>query len=59
MEAQDETDFKVYADLPKEIQENRKKQWPRLKRVGEEVEIAYISRKEPDNLFIEGPFVAS
>ena len=41
------------------MQENRKKQWPRLKRVGEEGEIAYISRKEPDNLFIEGRFVAS
>ena len=59
LEAQDEIDVKVYAVLPKEIQENRRKQWPRLKRVGEEGEIAYISRKEPDNLFIEGPFVAS
>ena len=32
LEAQDEIGVKVYADLPKEIQENRKKQWPRLKR---------------------------
>ena len=27
----DEIGVKVYADLPKEIQENRKTQWPRLK----------------------------
>ena len=27
LEAQDEIDVKAYADLPKEIQENRKKQW--------------------------------
>ena len=57
--AQDEIDVKVYADLPKEIQENRKKQWPRLKRAREEGKTAYFSRKEPDKLFIEGHFVAS
>ena len=59
LEAQDEIDVKVYADLPKEIQENRKKQWPRLKRTREEGKTAYFSRKEPDKLFIEGRFVAS
>ena len=59
LEAQDEIDVKVYADLPKEIQENRKKQWPRLKRAREEGKTAYFSRKEPDKLFIEGRFVAS
>ena len=59
LEAQDEIDVKVYADLPKEIQENRKKQWPRLKRAREEGKTAYFSRKEPDKLFIEGHFVAS
>ena len=59
LEAQDEIGVKVYADLPKEIQENRKKQWPRLKRAREEGKIAYFSRKEPDKLFIEGRFVAS
>ena len=59
MEAQDKIDVKVYADLPKEIQENRKKQYPRLKRAREEGKTAYFSRKEPDKLFIEGRFVAS
>ena len=59
MEAQDEIDVKVYADLPKEIQKNRKKRWPRLKRAREEGKTAYFSRKEPDKLFIEGRFVAS
>ena len=59
LEAQDEIDVKVYADLPKEIQENRKNQWPRLKRAREEGKTAYFSRKEPDKLFIEGRFVAS
>ena len=28
LEAQEEINVKVYADLPKKIQENRKKQWP-------------------------------
>ena len=59
MEAQDETDFKVYADLPRGIQESRKKQWPRLKRAREEGKTAYFSRKEPDKLFIKGRIVAS
>ena len=59
LEAQDEIGVKVYADLPKEIQENRKKQSPRLKRAREEGKIAYFSRKEPDKLFIEGRFIAS
>ena len=59
LEAQDEIDVKVYTDLPKEIQENWKKQWPRLKRAREEGKTAYFSRKEPDKLFIEGRFVAS
>ena len=49
----------MYVDLPKEIQENRKKQWPQLKRAREEGKAAYFSRKELDKLFIEGRFVAS
>jgi len=59
LEAQDEIDVKVYADLPTEIQENPKKQWPQLKRAREEGKTAYFRRKEPDKLFIEGHFVAS
>ena len=37
---------RVYADLPKEIQESRKKQWPRLKKAREEGKLAYFSRKD-------------
>ena len=59
LEAQDEIDVKVHADVPNEIQENQKKQWPQLKRAREEGKTAYFSRKEPDKLFIEGRFVAS
>ena len=59
LETQEEIDVKVYADLPKEIQENRKKQWPRTKRAREEGRIAYFSRKKADKLFIVGRFVAS
>ena len=59
LEAQNDLqDVKVYADLPKQIQDNRKKQWPQLKRAREEGKRAYFSRKEPDKLYIEGRFVA-
>ena len=59
LEAQDKIDLKVYADLPNEVQENRKKQWPRLRRAREEVKIAYFSKIEPDKLLINGRFLAS
>ena len=35
LKARDELEVKVYADLPKDIQESRKEQWPRLKRVNQ------------------------
>ena len=45
--------------IAKEIQENRKKQWPWLKRAREEGKIAYFSRKEQEKLLIKGRFVSS
>ena len=56
-ELEGETDVKVYSDLPKEISERRKKQWPRLKKAREEGKIAFFSKPEPDQLFIDGRFV--
>ena len=56
-ELQSDTDVKVYSDLPKEISERRKRQWPRLKKAREEGKIAFFSKPEPDKLFIDGQFV--
>ena len=53
----DEIDIKVYADYPKEIQERRRKLWPRLKRAREDGRRAFFDRKEPDKLFIDGHLV--
>ena len=47
-------EIKVYADYPKEIQERRRKLWPRLKRAREDGKRAYFDKKEPDKLFIDG-----
>ena len=41
-EFEEEIDVKVYADLPKEIRERRKKQWPKLKKAREEGKIAFF-----------------
>lgn len=57
LEVKDESEVKVYADYPKEIQERRKKQWPKMKRAREEGKLASFSKKEPDKLFIDGHFV--
>ena len=56
-ELEGETDVKVYSDLPKEISERRKKQWPRLKKAREKGKMAFFSKPEPDQLFIDGRFV--
>ena len=49
--------MRVFTDLPKEIQERRKKQWPKLKKAREEGKVASFDRKEPDKLYIDGHFV--
>ena len=54
LERRGHIDVKIYSDLPREIQEGRKKQWPLLKRAREEGKTAFFSKKEPDKLFIEG-----
>ena len=56
-EMESDIDVKVYSDLPKEIGQRRKRQWPRLKKAREEGKIAFFSKPEPDKLFIEGQFV--
>ena len=56
-ELEGDTDVKVYSDLPKEISERRKRQWPKLKKAREEGKIAFFSKPEPDKLFIDGRFV--
>ena len=56
-EMESDIDVNVYSDLPKEIGQRRKRQWPRLKKAREEGKIAFFSKPEPDKLFIEGQFV--
>jgi len=58
LDAKDEMEVKIYADYPKEIQEWRRKLWPKLKRARGEGRRAFFSKKEPDKLFIEGCVVA-
>ena len=57
LELKDEIDVKLYADYPKEIQERRRKFWPRLKRAREEGKRAFFDKKEPDKLIIDGHMV--
>ena len=45
-ELESDTDVKVYSDLPKEISERRKRQWPRLKKAREEGKTAFFSKPE-------------
>ena len=47
----------MYVDYPKEIQERRKKQWPKIKQATEEGKLASFSKKEPGKFFIDGCFV--
>ena len=56
-ELESDTDVKVHSDLPKEISERRKRQWPRLKKAREEGTIAFFSKPEPDKFLIDGQFV--
>lgn len=49
--------FTVLVDLPKEIRDRRKAQWPKLKKAREEGKSGYFSRREPDKLYIDGEYV--
>lgn len=57
LELKDQIDVKLYADYPREIQERRRKLWPRLKRAREEGKRAFFDKKEPDKLIIDGHVV--
>ena len=57
LQVRDETEVRVYTDLPKEIQERRKKQWPKLKVAREERKLASFDKKEPDKLYIDRHFI--
>ena len=57
LEVRDDTEVRVFTDLPREIQERRKKQWPKLKKAREEGKLASFDRKEPDKLYIDGQFI--
>ena len=57
LEVRDDTEVRVFTDLPREIQERRKKQWPKLKKAREEGKLASFDKKEPDKLYIDGHFI--
>ena len=53
----DDTEVRVFTDLPREIQERRKKQGPKLKKAKEEGKLASFDKKEPDKLYTDGHFI--
>ena len=57
LELKEDIEVRVYTDLPKEIQERRKKQWSKLKKAREEGKVASFDKKEPDKLYIDGQFI--
>ena len=57
LEVRDDTEARVFTDLPREIQERRKKQWPKFKKAREEAKLASFDKKEPDQLYIDGHFI--
>ena len=57
LELKEDIEVRVYTDLPKEIQERRKKQWPKLKKAREEGKVASFDKKEPDKLYIDGQLI--
>ena len=57
-EMRDSLEVKVLADLPKEVRERRKNQWPKLRQARAEGKRAFFSWQEPDKLYIDGILVA-
>ena len=51
------TDYKMYEDIPKELQELRKKQLDKLKKARKDGKRAFFSKAEPDKLYIDGKYV--
>ena len=44
----EESEVKVYADLPREIQLRRKRLWPEMKRARKEGTMAYFNKQDPE-----------
>ena len=59
LELKEDIEVRVETDLPKEIQERRKKQWPiaKLKKAREEGKVTSFDKKEPDKLYIDGQLI--
>ena len=47
-----ESEVKVYADLPKEMQDRRQKLSPKMKKAREEGKVAFFDKREPDKPYI-------
>ena len=47
----------MLADLPKEVRERRKNQWPKLRQARAEGKQAFFSWQEPDKLYVDGILV--
>ena len=56
LEVRDVTEVRVFTDLPKEIQERRKKQWPKLKKAREEGKLASFDKREPQQILYQWTF---
>ena len=57
MAEKDTLEASMWADLPKEIRETRKKLWAKLRQARMDGKIVFFSRPEPDKLFINGVHV--
>lgn len=53
----EDTEYKMYEDLPKEIHDMRKRQIEKLKKARKDGKLAYFSKSEPDKLYIDGKYV--
>ena len=51
------TQYKMYEDIPRELQALRKPQIEKLKQARKEGRKAYFSKSEPDKLYIDGKFI--
>ena len=56
-EIRESLEVKVLADLPKEVRERRKNQWPKLRQARAEGKRAFFSWQEPYKLYIDGILV--
>ena len=52
-----DTDYKMFEDIPKELHELRKKQIDKLKQARRDGKRAFLSKTEPDKLYIDGKYV--